>query len=384
MNTYIKYLLTLFLLTFSCQMAVGEEDQPVKDQKTKEALEIRAAEEKEIKAQFNYTFNEVSDYIVTVSCESRRGRSSGSAFVAKMDGKVYLFTNQHVILGADKISFKTASGKTLRPQGVQLSATRDIARLPLPEADGIAISETMRINAPITVFGNSEGGGVATELYGKVTGVSAETVEVSAEFVSGNSGSPVLNLDREVIGIASYVSWKNSDDDGSETRRYCYRLTGINWQNVKWKKYNEKYGNLYRDNEVLIDSIYDIANFWYKAPYNRMNADDHRDSDLSKWSTAHNRMINRIARQSEKGRATQHELDNINKQISKDMQDSAEDLAAVCLKRARQMKFLADQKELTGFLNDAFVKLAERMEYAAADIERYGSLLAEKDYFHFK
>lgn len=346
--------------------------------------EKQRTDQKEIKAQFDYSFNDVSDSIVTVSCESARGRSSGSAFIAKMDGKVFLFTNQHVILGAEKISFKTTTGKTIRPRGVQLSTTRDIARLPIEETDGLEISKNMKLKAPIAVFGNSEGGGVATELFGEITRIDSDVIEVSAEFVSGNSGSPVLNLDREAIGIASYVSWNTSDETGSKTRRYCYRLTDNRWSTVNWKKYNDQYGTLYRDTEELIDSIYDVVKRWGTNPFNRMNADEHRDSGLRKWSTSHNHMINRIARQSEKGTATSHQLENVNKLIRKDMSDSAEDLSSVCRSRARHMKLLANQKELTGFLKNAFNELAEQMEDAAIAIDNYGKELSDFDYFHFK
>lgn len=347
-------------------------------------LEKRLTEEKEIKAQFEYSFNDIADQIVTVSCESSRGRSSGSGFIAKMDGKTYLFTNQHVILGADKIRFKTTTGTTLRPRGVQLSTSMDIARLPLEEADGLIISRNMTIGAPIAVFGNSEGGGVATELYGNITGVGSEIIEVSADVVSGNSGSPVLNLDREVIGIVSYVSWNNDDDDGSETRRFCYRLTGGQWDAVKWSKYNDKYGKLHSENEAMVQSIFDIVHSWFSSPYSRMSTEGMRDLSLQKWATSHNHMINRIRRMSEQKTATQRELDQVNKRIQNEMRDSAEALSSVCRDRARQMRFLATQKELTGYLQNEFINFAERLEGSANGIERYGNELADKDYFYFK
>lgn len=376
----------MLALALSCLPALAEkeDDDDKKKKESKEAIEKRIAEEKEIKAQFDYSFNDISDRIVTVSCQSSRGRSSGSGFIAKMDGKTYLFTNQHVILGADKISFKTTTGKSLRPRGVQVSTTLDIARLPLEGTDGLAITKNMAMDAPIAVFGNSEGGGVATELYGKVTGVGADVVEVSADFVSGNSGSPVLNLDREVIGIASYVRWERKDDDGSKTQRFCYRLTNSQWKSINWKKYNDKYGKLHCDNQELVDSIFEIIDNWYAAPYGRMSADNHPDSGLRKWSTSHNHMINRIGRMREQGRATQHELDNVNKRIKKDMRDSAEDLSAVCRNRARQMRLLANQKDLTGYLRDEFNGFANQLEKNANYIDVYGNTLAKKNFFHFE
>jgi hypothetical protein len=339
--------------------------------------------EKEIKAQFSYSFNDIADSLVTVSCTTPLGRSSGSGFIATMDGKTYLFTNQHVILGADKIRFETVSGRILRPKGVQLAAKRDIARLPLDEAEGLAVTASIEQYDPIGVFGNSEGGGVATELYGLVIKSDPNKVEVSADFVSGNSGSPVLNLNKEVIGIASYVSWKTDKDEKTVTRRFCYRLTGERWRSVKWKKYNDDYGKLYQKNEAMIDSIFDAASTWYGDPFSRMSFENHKDSGLRKWSDDHNGLVNRIKRTMNKS-LTQHQLDNTNKQIRKDMSDSADSLSTVCRNRARKMRLLATQKELSGFLRDSFVSLADRMEYAAEEIEKYGKELSTHDYFYFK
>lgn len=393
-NSLLKPCLALLLLlAFIGTPLMAKEEDAEEEEKTpeqeelekKEALEKRLAAEQEIKAQFKYTFNDISKKLVTVTCDSSLGRSFGSGFVAILDGKTYLFTNQHVIIGSDQISFKTAYGDTLRPRSVELSTTRDIARLLLADGtEGFEITRQTYIDAPVGVFGNSEGGGVATELYGKVTGISSEVIDVSADIVSGNSGSPVLNLEQQAIGIASYVQWSNDDKDGSKTRHFCYRLTDNQWKSVNWKKYNGKYGTLYRENEQLINSIIEVFEIWYDDPFLRMTADKHPEAALRKWSTDHNHVINRIMRLSDKGRCSQHELDNTNKRIQQDLVDSADALAAVCRGRSRQMRMLSTQRELTGFLREEFEGLADRLDYAAIRIDRYGKNLVNINYFHFE
>jgi len=379
------------LLLLTCLSSPAKDDEKTwesKDQeeeRKKETAEKRLAEEKEVKVRFEYSLDDVSGRIVTVSCTGARGRSSGSGFVAMLDGKPYLFTNQHVIMGTDTIRFKTADGQTLRPRSVELATTRDIARLLLADGtEGFEITGKMAIGSPIAVFGNSQGGGVATALYGKITAVASDVVEVSADFVAGNSGSPILNLEQEVIGIATFVRSYSDDEDGSKTRRFCYRLTGNEWKSVNWKKYNGKYGKLYRENEALVDSVLEVANTWYKLPFGRMAADDHPDADLRKWSREHNHMINLIMRLRDKGRCSRHELDNTNKRISKDMQDSATALSAVCRKRARQMRMLSKQREFSGFLRDEFETFAARLDITAWEIDRFGKKLAKINFFHFE
>ncbi len=385
---FLPVALLLLLSTLPAPAANNEKKEETEEQKEARKLELaekRQAEEKEVKQQFEYSLNDVSGKIVTISCTGPEGASAGSGFVAVLDGKTYLFTNQHVILGTDTIRFKTTDGQELHPRSVELAASRDIARLLLPDGtDGFGISGKMAIGAPIAVFGNSEGGGVATELYGKITAVAADVVEVSADFVAGNSGSPVLNLDKEVIGIATFVRFHLDDEDGSKTRRFCYRLAGNEWETVNWKKYNDKYGKLYRENSTLVDSILEAAYIWYSDPFGRMTAENHPDSDLRKWSEEHNHIVNRIMRLHDKGRCSKHELDNTNRQIRQDMADSAAALSAVCRKRARQMRMLARQRGLSSFLRSKFENLSDRLEANAKIIDRYGEKLSKLNYFHFE
>jgi hypothetical protein len=361
-----------------------EEDEA--EMERKEHMEARLAEEKEVKSQFGYTFNDIGDCIVTISCASEHARSSGSGFVARMDGRPYLFTNQHVILGADRITFKTTSGQTLKPLGVELSATRDIARLPLgPVCPALEISGKMSMGAPIGVFGNSEGGGVATELYGKVTGISSDKLEVSADFVGGNSGSPVLNLDRKAIGIASFVRWKTNDDAGEETRRFCYRLTGDRWGAVNWKKYNDAYGKQYRETEELLNSIFDIINLWYSNPSSRISASSTTQASLRRWTEEHNGMVDKIEKMLDKGEATQKELDSINRKIRNDLIDSADELSRICTDRARALRMIAaKQRDMTGFLHGEFTNFAERLDNMSVYVAGYGKWLEDYNYFRFK
>lgn len=343
------------------------------------------ADEENIKDRFSYSFNDIQDHLVVIEHEI----AVGSGFIAKMGDHYYIFTNQHVILGGDRIQFKTVSGNVLRPKKVELSATRDIARLLLDTDSGLEISSSPEADAPVGVFGNSDGGGVATELYGKVTSISDELIEVDADFVSGNSGSPVLSTDKEVIGIASFVRFstdeKTKDDEEPKTisRRYCYRLSGLEWKTVNWKKYNKKYGASYLQNDALIDEIFVLIWEWFNNPFTEVSTENLPDSGLLKWAKNHNQVASRIERISNTT-ISQHKLDNTNKQIRNDLIDSAEALSDVCAKRARQMRFFSDQKELTGFLHQNFLRLAERLDNAEELLDGFAVELEDLNYFSFR
>ena len=342
------------------------------------------AEKNTLKDQFSYSFNDIQGNLVVVEHD----RGVGSGFIAKMGGRHYIFTNQHVILGAKKIQFKTVSGKTLKPKRVELSMTRDIARLLLDTDSGLEVSSSPKTGIPIGVFGNSDGAGVATELYGKVTSVSSDLIEISADFVLGNSGSPVLNTDKEVLGIASFLRFSNDkkkkDDDEPDTitRRFCYRLTDLEWKAVNWKKYNENYGFFFVENDALTDEIFEVIWSWFSNPFTKVSTENLPDSDLIKWAKNHNQVVSRIERISNT-RITQHKLDNTNKQIRKDLIDSANVLSAVCAKRERQMRLFSSQKELTGFMQDKFLRLSKRLGNASKQLDGFAEDLQGLNYFSF-
>jgi len=323
--------------------------------------------QKELNAGFSYTFDDISEKLVVVTCKNTAGQSTGSGFVAKMDGKTYIFTNQHTILGTGQISFITASGGKLHPRKIELSTTRDIARLLLADGmESFEISSTIPMDAAIGVFGSNNSDEAEKELYGQVTGVGAEIAEVSAEFISGNSGSPVLNIDQKVLGIASYVRESNTHamKEGTKfenrTRRFCYRLAGNQWKPVNWKKYNEKYGNSYHQNRMFTDGIIELFINWGDTPMERVSIKENPEQSLISWTKSHNAIIGKHRSGPKKRFASKYS-------------ESLKQLSESCSSRARKIRMFSEQRELTGFLREEFDGQASTLDYAAKILARIGN-----------
>jgi len=377
------HLICIILLVVGsiCLPARAEDEGGKRTEKElQEAREKREAEEATIKSQFSYSFNDVAQNIVIIECRTEAGTMAGSGFIAKMDGKTYIFTNQHVIMGADSIEFKTVTGEQLKPLGVELALKRDIARLPIADRqDALIISDKVAMGIPLAVFGNSEGGGVATELYGNVTGLGADLVEVSAEFVSGNSGSPVLTLDKEVIGIASYVRYsepstmKEGTKFENKVRRFCYRLTDINWFPVNWRYYNSKYGKPYLEVQNTMDSLGAIIGDWFEDPFTRVSTGNHPDMSLNRWAANHNKMMDRVTAINRKGYVTRSQLNKIRDEV----QASAHDLSAIAKRLSMDMKEKSEDTALTGFLHDEFEGYAYGLQMASDVLDEAGQWLAD-------
>ncbi len=358
---YLLFLLLAYASTFAEQ--TDHEKQKDEERKKEEAAEKSLEKSNLIKKEFSYSFNDIRNHLVIIEHEN----GTGSGFVAKMGDHYYIFTNQHVLLGAEKIRFKSISGKQLRPKKVELSATRDMARLLLDTDAGLKVSNRIEMEAPVGVFGNSDGAGVATELYGRINGIGGDLVEVSADFVSGNSGSPVLNLEQEVIGIASYVrfSGNSRSKEGTQfenkTRRFCYRITDSDWVAVNWGKYNQKYGAAYFKNEQFIDCLETIYSGWKNNRSNRVDLDDNADRRILSWAQSYNKMRER------------HYHSN---KFREEYTRSLSKLAGLCRVEAQNIEKLlrSKDKHLTDFLSDEFNRQARTIG-AYEDLSTYVSNL---------
>ena len=189
----------------------------------------------------------------------------GSGFIARMDGRRYLVTNEHVVRGG-KPSFRLLSGRDLSCGDMEISDSRDLVRYELFSAiPALPVSKgEVAMGAPISVFGNSDGAGVATSINGSVLGVGPEAIEVNAPFVQGNSGSPIINERGEVIGVATYAlristpgDWLREGTRFNNVRRFGVRINSSTWKAITEAQYRNRADAL-NDLEAYCGDLYQL------------------------------------------------------------------------------------------------------------------------------
>lgn len=182
--------------------------------------------------------------------KSKEG-SSGTGFLLEMDGKVYLMSNEHVVRSGGRIEARLIDGTILQLGEFSVAADRrDLARFEVLGCDKkpLHLRETMpSIGEQVTVYGNSLGGGVATESKGFIQGVGPTKIETNAEIVHGNSGSPLLDTNNVVVGVAALIEYTGKKDWGNtgtrydgKVRRYAVRLNGVTWKVIDRSKYEKQ------------------------------------------------------------------------------------------------------------------------------------------------
>ncbi len=175
---------------------------------------------------------------------------AGSGFIASLDGANYLITNAHVAAGINDAGFKTLDGTVVRGGAAGVAVGHDICRMAMPEGGQHfevmkGVDEEAGIGDDVVVLGNAEGSGVVNTLLGKIVGIGPNLVEIDAQFVPGNSGSPIVHLKTgKVIGVATYTVTRKYDAATKEklsepvVRRFGYRIDSVkSWQPINWQSF---------------------------------------------------------------------------------------------------------------------------------------------------
>ncbi len=190
------------------------------------------------KAKDGVTFESVKLKVAIIQCEG----GTGTGFFLRFDGKTYLVTNEHVARSPKTPVVTLIDGSTVRLGDLSIAEDRDLARY---EVDGKYESFVIADNAPnngdpVWVFGNSSGEGVITTLHGRVKGVGSLRLETDAEFVPGNSGSPIVDAEGKVIGVAAMLKngaggkdWTTAGTEFDRVRRFGIRFTGVRWNPIE-------------------------------------------------------------------------------------------------------------------------------------------------------
>ena len=148
-------------------------------------------------------------------------RSEGSGFIARGDG--FIFTNFHVVEGADKITVKLKDGREFPARVIGTDEKTDVAvikidakDLPvvqLGDSDAVRVGQfAFAIGAPFKLdytftYGVISGKG-RSKLLGGGTSIS-DFLQTDASINPGNSGGPLCDIDGKVVGMNTLINGLN-------------------------------------------------------------------------------------------------------------------------------------------------------------------------------
>ena len=153
-----------------------------------------------------------------VQPDERVERGTGSGFIVSDDGQI--FTNAHVVAGADQVSVTLKDGRTFAGKVLGSDPLTDVAVVKI-EADNLPVvqlgdSDQLQVGEWAIAIGNPLGldNTVTTGILSATGRRSAEIgvpdkrvdfIQTDAAINPGNSGGPLLNAQGEVIGINTAI-----------------------------------------------------------------------------------------------------------------------------------------------------------------------------------
>src|SRR5947209_3333455 len=149
-------------------------------------------------------------------------QSEGSGFIVRPEG--YIFTNFHVVEGADKIDVKLKDGREFQAKIVGTDEKTDVAvikidakDLPvakLGDSDAVRVGEfAFAIGAPFKLDYTFTYGVVSGKGRNKLVSVQGysipDYIQTDAAINPGNSGGPLCDIDGNVIGMNTLINGLN-------------------------------------------------------------------------------------------------------------------------------------------------------------------------------
>ncbi|WP_309380486.1 S1 family peptidase [Cerasicoccus frondis] len=166
----------------------------------------------------------------------------GAGFFCKIRGRDFIVTNQQVLTGHSQLRIRTIDGTPVKAKEIYGAIGHDLAMIAVDDslssltADELVDDDTS-VGQQVVIPGIKLGGGVVTQVPGEVTNIGPNRIDLQANFVDGNNGSPIINLKtREVIAVAAKIG------DGKNAKWEGYRIDSVTqWEQINWYKWQRQH-----------------------------------------------------------------------------------------------------------------------------------------------
>ena len=346
--------------------------------KLKAEISRKVQKEKGVKP----AFSDISDSLMIIEGETGRG----SGFILLMKDKKYIITNRHVITGAKNLKVRSVNGYMPKIKSFELGVDADLVRMAIDESENVkflVLSKTIDMKEPVAVYGNSEGIGVVTEIKGAINGVGPAVIETTAGFVSGNSGSPIMNKKGEVLGVATFATqnkmqdWVAQGTRFENVRRFGLRLDSVKWFGVSSNEFCNQ-NQLLSEAEAYFSDLADII-IYCCGIGNHKNGLSKKDECLSRtfsyYLTADQKALSKRSRWSNELAHFVQKYDKISEGGMAG--NSAYGLAKLSLQISvtAPKKILKETKWIDNWFQQDANKYLDFMEFLSSNLDKYSSLL---------
>jgi len=221
-------------------------------------------------------YERVIPSVVSISCTSRIGSSTGTGVILSQDG--YIVTNCHVVENAEEIQVLLTDERIIDAVLVGTDAISDLAVLHI-SATGLVPaqlgdSSVLRVGDCVVAIGDPLG----FELRGTMTdgivsainrdiqleGRTMSLIQTNAALNSGNSGGPLINCYGQVIGINTMKMGDSMSSAGVEGLGFAIPSSTV--ENIVNQLIEQGYVSGRPEIGIVGEAVSSFYHFYYRLP----------------------------------------------------------------------------------------------------------------------
>jgi hypothetical protein len=238
-------------------------------------------------------FEKIKNSLVVI--ETYDGRKSG--IMIKMQDGTFILTSQDVFTSGF-ISAKSLSGKSINPVSFEVPDDQNgLLRIKTENIDALQIQLQSNINYadPADVFRTNSRLGIISELSLKLNNDNT----LANPFTDEITGSPVMNINGELIGIAGNrgftvkkAAWLTSNlpDKSNEVQVI---KSGMTWQKIELSQFI-KQCMFICEAENFLFPFTQTAEIWCKSPYTPIELKSSQPEKMKAWLESNNTYLKDI------------------------------------------------------------------------------------------
>ena len=238
-------------------------------------------------------FENIRNSLVVI--ETDTGKKCG--IILKMQDGTFILTSQDVFTGGF-VSAKSLSGKSINPVSFEAPEEQNgLLRIKTENIDGVQIQLQSNINYadPVDVFKTNSRFGIISELSLKLNNDNT----LANPFTDEMTGSPVMNKNGELIGIAGNrgfivrkASWltNNLPDKSNEVQVI---KSGMTWRKIEQGQFVKQCMFICEAENFLLPFT-QTADIWCKNPYTPIELKSWQPEKMKVWIESNNTYLKDI------------------------------------------------------------------------------------------
>lgn len=223
---------------------------------------------------------------------------SGTGVCLKDGTNMYMYTVLSLMYKNKRVRITDINGTRFTPRSMEYARDREIVRIRLSSSNrkGLQCVSHIDMSSWGTVYGNEDDKKVIKLSDARVTGIGKEMLNIQSELHQKCNGAPIINDNKEVLGIILYRSFFSTNMAASSPifagNQDVIRIDTItDWEDVHPRYFTQEAAVLNAREKALCDATTVLKLCWRQKFDSVIAEEPALPEELNRWITEHNNLI---------------------------------------------------------------------------------------------